>query len=446
MKKLLITILLFSAFNVYSQIELTAEKCREMALENSYDMQIASLQYDKMRADQKAVFSNFLPKISGSASFVSVFQDIDIMEMNFTGDGFFTIDMPFEMFISMKAAYMAGINLQQPIFAGGKIYTGNQMAKKGIEMTEENIRLTRMSTIVEAEKAYWIYVSVREKVKLLESYETLLDSLYLQVSDFSRLEMAVPADVQKVKSKRSNIKYELQRAKSGLELSRMSLCHLIGVNIDTTIIVLDSTIVLPENKVITSRDISLRPEYILLQKQVKLSELTIKNTRADFLPKIGINVGYTYVGGIKMGATLSGYTLMEDNLNMSLPMVMASVSIPIFHFGEGAKKIKSAKISHSISELELKKNSELMNIEVEKTLTDFRNSFLQIEAAEEAMAEAEADLKIAKDNYELKMGTLFDVLETQTQYQEAYSNLIEARTNCKIKEIEYLKSVGRVEN
>ncbi len=440
MKRIILIIILISTYHVYAQVELSVAQCREMALQSSYDMQIASLQYDKTVADQKAVLSSFFPKISATGTYAYIFEDIGIgMDIDID---LLNLSIPFEMLMSMKGAYMAGITLQQPVFVGGKIITGNKMAKKGIEMTEENKRLTRMSVIVEAEKAYWIYVSVREKVKLLESYMALLDSLHGRVSDFSEMQMAKPSDIQKIKAKQSNIKYELQRAQSGLELSRMSLCHIIGVDLTTPIVVTDTIIELSQNDSYHSSNIAQRPEYQILQKQMELSKLSIKNIRADFLPRIGFSAGYSYVGGIKARMNVLDYDLGETNMNMSLPMVMANISIPICQFGEGAKKIKSAKLAYAISELELKKNSELMNIEVQQTLSEYKNSFLLIETAQEAILEAETGLKIAKDNYELRMGTIFDVLEAQTQWQEAHSNLIEARTNCKIKEVEYLKSTG----
>lgn len=88
------------------------------------------------------------------------------------------------MEMSMKGMYMAGITLQQPVYAGGKIVNANKMAKTGVAISEENKRLTRINTLVEVEQTYWMYVSVAEKVKLLTQYTQLLDSLHQQVNSF----------------------------------------------------------------------------------------------------------------------------------------------------------------------------------------------------------------------------------------------------------------------
>ena len=419
-----------------AQTFLSAEECRKMALENSDDLKIASYQYDMAVTDQKATQTSFFPKISASGTYAYIFENID-MSMDFDLSAFGmpgTVPIPMEM--SMKGVYMAGITLQQPVFVGGKIVSGNKMAKKGVEITEQNKRLSRMNTIVEVEKAYWMYVSVTEKVKLLDHYVALLDSLYRNVDNFYQFNMATANDLLQIRTKQSNIRYEHQRAKSGLDLTRMSLCHLIGLDMNTPIVATDTVIVIQQHSIENTFDMENRPEYQILQKQVEIKNLAIKNTRADFLPTVGFSAGYSYIGGMKMAG---------KGLDMSLPMVMASINIPLFHFGEGAKKMRSAGIAHDISQTELNKNNALMDIEIQQAYSTYQNAYLLISTAEESVKQAEENLRLTKDNYELKMATVFNVMEAQTQWQEAYSNMIEARTNYKIAEIEYLKAIGKLE-
>lgn len=141
--------------------------------------------------------------------------------------------------------------------------------------------------------------------------------------------MATAQDLHKVRTRRSNVTYELQRAESGRELTRMSLCHLIGLELDAQIIATDTLILTQNYNNQLSHDIVNRPEYRIQEMQVELKDLEIKNTRADFLPTVGISAGYQYMGGMKLAGS---------SLDMKIPMVMASISIPIFNFGEGRKK------------------------------------------------------------------------------------------------------------
>lgn len=56
---------------------------------------------------------------------------------------------------------MASVQLQQPLFMGGKIRAAHQAAKFGEELAEENIRLNRTEVLVELEQAYWQCVGYR---------------------------------------------------------------------------------------------------------------------------------------------------------------------------------------------------------------------------------------------------------------------------------------------
>jgi len=401
-----------------AQIRMSVQDCREMALANSHDIRISTLEYNKAVKDWQTARTAFLPELSGSATYAYLFKDMEMgMGMN----------------ISMKGMYMAGITIQQPIYAGGRIVNGNKMAKTGVAISEQNARLARINTLVEVEQAYWMYVSVNEKVRLLQQYTALLDTLLLHVNNLYEVQMATTQDIQQVRTRQSNIRYELQRAESGLELTRMSLCHLTGLDLHTPIIASDTVITVKKPNDPYSPAIDNRPELQMLQMQVRLKELEIKNTRAGFLPAIGLSAGYQHMGGMKFAGS---------SVKMNMPLVMASISIPIFHFGEGTKKIRSARIAHEISLAELNKNRSLMDIEAQQAHSAYQSAYLLIGTAEEGLIQAVENLRLVQNRYEMRMATIVDVMEAQTQWQEAYSNDIEARTNYRVKEVEYWKASG----
>ena len=127
----------------------------------------------------------------------------------------------------MKGTYVAGINLVQPLYAGGKIRAGNKLGTIGRECAEENARLERMQTIADADNAYWTYVAVRRKVAMLDSYMQLMDTLLAQTERSVSAEMVTNDDLLRIKAKRSEILYQRQKAFNGLELCRLSLCNAI---------------------------------------------------------------------------------------------------------------------------------------------------------------------------------------------------------------------------
>ena len=119
-----------------------------------------------------------------------------------------------------------------------------------------------------------------------------------------------------------------------------------------------------------------------------------------------------------------------------------SVSVPIFHWGEGYKKVKRAKIEVENAELSLEKNRKLMELQAHQTYNNYIDGIELIHSAEKAFEEAQLNLNMMQDQYENGLMTLTDLLEAQSQWQSSYSNLIEAKTQFKINRVEYLRAVG----
>jgi len=460
---LFLILLLASCFGGMGQELLSLEKCRELAVQKSVDLQIAGKQVDQAETEKAAVRTMRLPNLSASALGLWLNKNIE-MEMllptkkpdvstgelipntmidpttgmpvtGVDGNPVFNMYAWLPLTINLGGAYMAGVSLEQPLYTGGKITAGNKMADIGLGMANENLKLQKMNTLAEADRAYWTFVSVNEKVNLAEKAVAMLDTLVRVVEDSYEVGLASRNDLLKARVEYNNATLALHKAKNGLELSRMELCRVTGYAMDTPLETADTAIDISFLPVAEKENISKRPEYQLLAKNIALQEENIKRTRADYLPVAGISAGYNHIGGIEFSG--------EDFDNTSLH-VMASVKIPIFHWGEGKKKTASAKIEKEIKELELEKNSQLLELEIQQTRLNLNAALKRIEIAEMALVQAEENLRVSNDNYELGMEDITSLLVAQTRWQEAFSEVIEARVAYKLKETAYLKATGQI--
>lgn len=433
MKKLII---LFAAVfcvaaKAQKPLELSLQKCREMALTHNEDLQRADNAFRQAELDKKIAFSAYLPKFDATAT-GTYLTDMDMMGME----------------LQMRGMYMAGISLVQPLYAGGKIIAGNKLAKIGREVAEENRRKTRMQVIADADNAYWTYISVGRKVRMLDSYRAQMDTVFRQVEVALSAGMGVENDLLRIKTKRSEIHYQYQKAKNGLNLCRLALCNVLGQSLDTEFVPLDTAIVVSAPREM-DENIAARPELALLEKQVEAGEQQVKVARGDVLPQIGLSAGYLYYGNVKLkgvnydaGGNAIPFTQKFDD---GLGLVMASVSFPLFHWGEGLKKVKKAKLDLENARLDLQKNRRLLSIEARQAIQNVTDGYRMVETAELASRQADENLRVMQNRYRNAMCTLTDLLDAQSQWQQAQSNLIEAQTQYKIYETEYLKAVGRLE-
>lgn len=433
MNKLLVIILISFGGLATSAMDLTLKQCREMALTTDESLKIAENELLGARLDKDIAKTAYLPRLGGSATALYSIPDSKIGDM---------------MTMQLRGAYMAGINLTQPIYAGGKIRAANRIAHIAQDISGEQLRATRMDILAQAEKSYWTYVAVLSKIEMTESYLAMMDSIYKMTECSVETGMTERNALLRVNTRRSEILYRLQQAKAGADMCRMSICRIIGVSDTTSINPVGYSFgneALPPQ----SLNISNRPEMLILDKYIDIKRHQVDLTRADFLPTVGLQIGWSAYGNLKM----KGYAQDESGNYMPFSytsnsngfMGLLSVQIPIFHWGEGIKKVKRAKIDVDNARLSKERNERLMQLEANQYYSNLQTGLQMIEAARIAMTEADDNLNVMKERYDVGLNTLTDMLEAQAQWQTSYSNLIEARTQYRINYIDYLRSIGELE-
>ena len=452
-----------------AQVQLTRQQCREMALENSKQMAIAGKDKEKAIYTTKSVRADFFPKISVSGfgfynqekysyklkggylpTFVpdeqgqlqpNVLLNPETGQPIMGADGrpvfkeyAFLPDIGIK--VGLRGVYMAGVQLLQPVYMGGKIRTAHLMAKTGEWMADENLRLNRSEVLLETDKAYWQLMRVQEQIRAAKAYRKVVGELVQNIGDAEEVGMTSSNEVLKVKVRYNEAELMLQKAENGLVLSRMNLCRLIGLDLHTEIVIRDT---LPET--ITpgilgeGEDITERPDYHLLKKEVELKQQQIQLTRSEFLPQIGVSVGYGYGGGLE----LNGKSDANGSLN-----AMASVQIPVFYWGEGRNKVRAAQTEQEMTQLNLEKSAQLMELEVASTRFNIKDAQKRIEMCRDALAQAKENLRISQAEYEIGTESLSNLLEAQAQWQDAWSQWVDAKAILQLSETEYLKAIGRL--
>jgi len=413
-------------------MKLSMEQCRDMALTTSEEIKQADNRLRQAELDDKIAATARLPKIEGSATGAYVLPDIEMTGME----------------LAMRGTYMAGLTLTQPIYTGGKISAGWQMARLGRQIADQQLRMTRMDVLVDADNAYWSYIAVRRKVRMLESYSTQMDTIYKQTSSAVTAGMAIENDLLRIEAKRTEIEYQLQRARNGADLCRMALCNVIGAPLDTAIEPTDTTFNI-ESPTAMSLDIARRPEVGLLEKQIDVNMQRIRDARSEMLPTVGLSAGYSYYGNIKLkgfadmgnGTTVPYTQEFRDGIGIA----MLAVKIPIFHWGESRKKMHKARYELDNSQLELQRNMRLMSIEAQQAVQNVEDGYRMIHTAESGLRQAEENLRVMRNRYAAAMSPLTDLLDAQSQWQQAQSNLIEAQTQYMIYRTDYLRATGQLE-
>jgi outer membrane protein TolC len=403
-----------------------------MALDASRQMQIANNSVEQARLDRGVARTAYLPNFAGSATGAWRFPDTDMLSMQ----------------LQLHGLYVAGINVTQPIYAGGKIVAANKLAAIGETAAKEQRRLTRSEVVAGAENAYWSYVATLAKQRMVLAYQAQIDTVYAQTATSVRIGMATDNDLLRIDARRSQVAYQLSQVENGTNLCRLSLCNILNVDQSTAITPTDSEVPLDVPATLGDYSLEQRPEVQLLQAQVDAKRQQVNMARADFLPQVGLQAGWSAYGNIKVKGTTEGpdgnlYPFTYNSKGTGWT-IMASVQVPLFHWGEGCKKVRRAKLDVENAKLELDDKTRLMNLEVQQAISNVDNGRQMLSAAETAMAQADKNLQVQTQRYNLGLCTLTEQLDAQSQWFTSASNLIEARTQLRLYYVDYRRVTAQL--
>lgn len=469
MKRILV-LLISLPMMASAQVELNLQMCRELALQNSKEIGIADKQRQKALYEARMYRADYFPKLSLSGLGLynskkydyklkggylpaykpdengklvpDVMIDPETRQPVIGADGnpvfnLYAFLPDIQLQLKLRGVYSAGLQLEQPVYWGGKIRTAHRMAKTGENIAAENIRLNRSEILLQTEQAYWQLLRVGEQVLAATKYKEVVQELLTNLKDAQEVGMATSNQVLEALVRYNEADLMLQKARNGRTLAKMNLCRLIGLDLDTELQLQDS-LTETVDPVIWTLDstVQQRPDYDILLHETELKERQVALNRADFLPQLGISVGYGYGGGIKLNG--------DEDADATF-MAMAALKIPLFHWAEGRNKVKAARMEEEISRLNLEKAAQLMHLEIASAKFNLQDAQTRVTMARNALSQAHENLKVSMDQYRVGMENLTALLEAQAQWQEAWSQWIDAKAMLRLGVSVYLKAIGKLD-
>lgn len=438
----------------------TLEQCREMALENSYNIKNADHKIDASEDLLKAYKTNNLPKISLSGSYLystlsfneaitggylpTFSPDLTTGEMvpNIVGyaeDGSaifssyaYMPDMLFEF--EVGSVLNTGLQATQPIYMGGKISTATKLAKLGVEVAKIERSRSEADVILAADEAFYTYIKVGEILNSANIYHTVIDEFYRQMESMLKNGMCTKNDLMKVQVKVTEAELQQLKAKNGLILARMNLCYIMGLPLSTLEIEAINTFNI-QQPIDNTLDITARHEFELLSKNIEAKELEAKLAISDFLPSVSAIASYSYANGL----SLNSKTLLGDSPVFTGGIV---INIPLFHWGEGRRKVSAARREVAMAENTQADLTQKMTLELMQSINIYYETQAEVALMERSVEQAEENLRQSGKQYTAGMETLSNHLEAQALWQKAMGDMIEAKANQRLAYSTYCRNKG----
>lgn len=403
-RKVLVATAVMLSGTVYGQdtLQLDLNSALQIALSENPTIEIAGLNVEKKNYARKEVVANLFPTVTATGSYSH-----SIEKMSFAMQGQV-------IRAGSNNTFQGGFNLALPVYSP-TLYKSIKLTEDDVTLALESSRASRLDLINQVSKAYYQLMLAQDSYNVLQqsykqaqlTYQTVADK-YAQglVSEYDKLR----AEVQV-----RNLEPSVISADNAINLTRMQLQVLIGMNVDQPIAIVGKLADYEQNMLsdYMSSDTSLVNNTELRQLKIQ-SEMLKKNvfiTKAAYYPSLSFTAQYSWMS-------------MSENLEFRnyrwnpYATVGLSLSIPIVNV---ANVFKTKQARNDVKQLALntinvERNMRLMVNNYQKNM---QNSIEQIASNGESIKQAEKACAIARKRYEVGSGTILEVNDSEVALMQA---------------------------
>ena len=466
---------------------LTLDSCRAMALRNNKQMGVAKVKQEVNANLRKSARTQYLPKVNAVGGYMWMSREISLLsddqkealsnlgtiatsklqnalepvtsqlpaatQAKMAGDmGQFAGALNqvgaglVEGFRTDTRNMFAGaVTVTQPVFMGGALVAANKIADINEQMAANSLEMKRQNTLYNIDQMYWQVVSLRHKQTLAESYVELVKKLRGDVQKMIDQGVATKGDGLSVGVRVNEAEMALTQVQDGLALSKMLLCQLIGLDEDEAITLADEesaglgTEIAAEPQHAGQADAAFanRPELKVLQNTVDLSRQTTNALKAGNLPTVLLTGGYM----VSNPNTFNGFEKKFGGV-WNIGVV---VRVPVWNWGDVKYKVRASKGATTMANLELDDAREMISLQVRQSNFKVKEAQKKLTMAQSNVANADENLRMANLAFKEGTASFTTVMEAQTAWNAAQSQLIDAEIGVKLSEVELQKALGTLQ-
>lgn len=461
-KWLLLAVMAVSIGSVKAQKEyrLSVGDAVALALKNTVELKNLRIDSLKQKAQNQEVTGSALPQVTGSAQVAHYLtlpkilfpsngetSIYDVLNKEGVKDGngnpipqkqSFTVQ---EFSFVQPWSVTAGATLNQLLFQP-EVFVGLMARNTLLEFAGNNIKVAEDKTREQVYKAYYQVLIAQQQLTVLQKTIQRLQKLLSDQEQLYKNGFIEKLDIDKTTVSLNNIKSTETQLKNIIELGFAALKFATGLNQADTIVLTDqlNETLIKEN-VLDDGTVNYnnRNEMTLLKSAKKLGELDVKRYKLGYIPTLAFFYQFQQQGQLnKNYSAFTGSNWFWFNSNL----VGLNLSVPIFDGFQRKYKIKQAQYTVEKTNNSIEQFKQAVDLEHTVSKNNLKNAILNMDAQKENLELAERVYNTTKKKYEQGLGSTFEVLQADTEWQRAQGNYFDALYNAVVAKINYYKATG----
>lgn len=348
------------------------------------------------------------------------------LDLSYIGDGTI-IDRDFSRAMRDKLPHFGNalsVNVYQPLFTGGAITGGIEMAQHNALMADINLSQTRSGIRYQLTQSYLnLYKMLNLRKVYQENIEVtnrLIDNMRARHEQGTVLKN----DITRFELRLSSLTYDLQTIENSISILNNNMVTLLGVEAGTKIMP-DTTLIEQPLEIASEADwmqiaYANSQDLQAVDAQKDMARTSLKLAKADLYPTIGVYAADNLSGPVT-------FEIPAINKNYNFWTFGLSVSYKLSSLYKTNKKIKQSTI-------DLAQAQEMRTCVEDALERKIHEAYVMSVQAQQMLATETTNVALATENYRIvdarfanDMALLTDMLDASTTKLDAETRLVNAR-------------------
>jgi len=445
-KIILFTIVMLSGQLGFAQesktIELSLQKCVQLAVEKNINVRSASIDKEKGKAKEAEAKAGLYPKINISATMTdNVALPTTLLPEAFGA----LVGTPGKaVAVQMGSNYSstAMLSISQVIYNQTAL-TALKLAKSADQLNELGIQKSKEEIGVQVAKMYMLALTTSEQRRLIESNVERAERLKKITQVTVENGVGKQIDLDRINVSLENTYTQLSNTKAAQEQQMNTIKFLLNMPLDTPIELTDTIgVELLNNTPVLVNDFSSNVNVRMLESQQELYSLNKKLTNAGYMPSLSISGQAAYQGLQNKFSTY--FSSSSDNKWFPYANFTVTLSVPVFDGFEKRSKARQTEMDIQKTALTLSNTKESLNLDYRNALNTYTNNKTNVSRQKQNLQLAEKVYKETTLKYKEGMATMSSLLQDETGLDNAQASYLTALYNFKDSELKIMSLNGEI--
>ena len=423
-------LLLFCAAKINAQEVLTLESAVKIALENNYEIKIATNNLIIQKTNVAIGNAGMLPTVTAN-----VFDNNSIQNSSQTRqDG-----TKNELDNAKNNNLTYGVGLDWTIFDGLRMFARMDQLKELQKLGEAQLKLTVITRISDVNAAYYDLVQQQQQLAALDTTIVISNQRLTLAQNRFTIGKASKLELLNAQVDMNTDQVALLRQKELYSNSKILLNQLLARDVARDfkvidVLKVDSLLLLPELKVLAEKQ-NPQLEAQIINKRV--AELELKQIKAARYPTVRVNTAYNF----SESQSSLGFVAQSQSRGLNYGF---SASLNLFDGFAQNRNEKISKIQIENSKLNIDQQNLALNSQLSTSYQTYLTNLELIALEEKNESIAKQNLNITLDKFRIGTITTLEFRTAQLNYVNAKVRYSNAQFQGKLSEIALRELAGNL--